>query len=92
MSVLEFLCLYALSLILIRWWEQNDYRWPKFNQQPSGEDFFVSKAMARDIEEIMPGETLNIIVKGRRFVILESEEFDVLIDKAGYTLKRSTTK
>lgn len=54
---------------------------------PSGSDLFMSKAVARDIESILPGQSLTITVKERQFVIVEREEFELIIRKAGYELK-----
>lgn len=61
-----------------------DAIWP----QTLADGCFISKGMSREIESIMPGETMNITVKDRQFVILEREEFETILAKGGYVEKR----
>lgn len=60
-----------------------EFLWPSPSAPQLPEGLFISKALASDIEEIMPGETLVIVMKDRKFVILEQEEFDVILERAG---------
>lgn len=52
---------------------------------PAG--MFVSKTAAKEIEGILPGEVLTITLKGRKFAIIEREEFDLILDRAGMDSK-----
>lgn len=51
-------------------------------QQQDGH--YMSKAQADELERIMPGEVLMMVVRGREFAIVEREEFEMLLTKAGF--------
>jgi hypothetical protein len=51
-------------------------------------EYFMSKAAADDIEGIMPGQVLVYTIRGREFVMLEREEFDTVLQQAGYRFVR----
>jgi hypothetical protein len=53
----------------------------------TGQEEFVSMAVADEIEQIMPGRALTYTLRGRKFAIIEREEFELLVRKAGYELK-----
>lgn len=53
---------------------------PAPSTQPS---MYVSITAAKRIEGILPGEILTITLSGRQFAILEQEEFDLILDRAG---------
>jgi len=62
-----------------------DAIWP----QTLTEGSFISKSLSREIQSIMPGETMNITVNGRQFVIVERDEFEVILAKGGFVETRS---
>lgn len=58
-----------------------DALWP--TSSPLADTLFVSKLAAKEIENIMPGEVLTITLNGRKFAIVEREEFDLILERAG---------
>jgi hypothetical protein len=48
---------------------------------------FLSKTAAKEIEGVLPGEVLTITLSGRQFAIVEREEFDLILNRAGMAQK-----
>lgn len=57
------------------------------SKSPLATEMFVSKTTADEIERILPGEVLTVILHGRKFAIVEREEFDVILERAGMRCK-----
>jgi len=60
-----------------------DAIWPA----PLASQPFMSKGFADELERILPGEVLIIVIRGREFAIVEREEFDLVMRRAGMCTK-----
>lgn len=47
------------------------------------EPFTVSKNVVQQIEKLLPGDILILVVKQRKFCLVEADEFDALLERAG---------
>jgi hypothetical protein len=68
-ALLEFFGLYTVGLVLIKWWEQNDYRWLKFKRP---------KTLWDELAELEPGAMYVLTCRdsGNEFAILHLDDFD----------------
>ena len=57
------------------------------SKSPLANEMFVSKSTADELERIMPGEVLTVIVHDRKFAIVEREEFELILQRAGMQFK-----
>lgn len=51
---------------------------------PAG--LYISSDLRREFEILLPGQVLNLKVAGRTFSIIEAEELELIVDKAGLAL------
>lgn len=53
------------------------------SESPVTEPYIISKGVVQQIEKLLPGDILILVVKQRKFCLVEADEFDALLERAG---------